>query len=382
MNNQNELQTLIEELKSEIYRVYEGLHALAEPSAKEYKTSAYISNILVQNGINHERGVAETGIVAILDSGVPGPTLGIRADLDGLIHSVDGKEKVMHTCGHDAHSTMVLFAGILLKEQNLLKKGRVKLIFQPSEEDERTSGARRMAKEGVVDDIDCLVGIHLRPIEEASFGQGIAALKHGALTTIGARITGESAHGGRPHLGKNPIDAMAAIVNSINAQWIDPKIPSSAKVTYINAGTIGASSIPPEGTIVVDLRCQNNEEMEILIKKVTRAIETGAETVDCKAEIKVIPGLPAAVYDDGMIQMADSVLRRVLGDGASLGIIQTTGAEDFHEFTKHKPSLRTTYIGLGADLFPGLHHPDMTFRREALLKGIEILVRMAEEVLI
>ncbi|HAE42644.1 MAG TPA: amidohydrolase [Clostridiales bacterium] len=367
--------------KEEILKVYNDLHAIPELSTQEYKTSAYISDYLRKNDFDVTTGIAGTGLTACVTGSEPGPVLAIRADMDALNHIIDGKKVPMHSCGHDAHSTMGLFAGIIAKELSIVKRGALKLIFQPSEESETTSGARAMAKAGVMDEVDMCVGIHLRPKEEAQMGEAISALRHGALTIIVATIHGETSHSGRPHMGKNPIDAMAAIINAINAIWIDPTIPSSAKLIAINAGDARTTSIPELGQLAVDLRANTNESMTLLIDKVYNAILTGASTVGCKAEVTVVPGLPAAVYDDNMIQIASQSIVGILGDKGLLGERTTTGSEDFHEFTKFKPSLRTTYLGLGCDLVPGLHNPEMTFNKDAMLNGINILVNMAYKIL-
>ncbi len=367
--------------KEEILKVYNDLHAIPELAMQEYKTSAYLSDYLNKNGFEVKSGIAGTGLTATLHGAEPGPVLAVRADMDALNHIIDGKKVAMHSCGHDAHSTMGLFTGIVSKELNVVKRGTLKLIFQPSEEQEMTSGARAMAKAGVIDDVDMCVGIHLRPIEEAKLGEAISALRHGALTIIVATIHGETAHSGRPHMGKNPIDAMAAIINAVNAIWIDPTIPASAKLIAINAGDARTTSIPGTGQLAVDLRANTNEAMSLLIEKVRDAILTGASTVGCSAEVTIVPGLPAAVYDDSMIQIASQSIIEVLGENGLLGERTTTGSEDFHEFTKAKPSLKTTYLGLGCNLTPGLHNPEMSFNKDAMLNGVNILVNMIHKVL-
>lgn len=367
--------------KDELFRFFEQLHGMPELSMQEFRTSVHIAEYLEERGFQVTRGVGKTGLVAYIHGSLPGPVLGIRADMDALGHIVEGELQPIHSCGHDAHSTIVLFAGIVAKELGLVKKGSLKLIFQPSEEQEETSGARAMIADGVLEDMDMCVGIHLRPIQEAKYGQAVSALKHGALATVTAEITGMAAHGGRPHLGKNTVDAIAAVVNAVNAIWVDPVVPSSAKVTAVKAGGANYSSIPEKGELGIDLRANTNEVMKELLDKVERAIITGASTIGCGAAVQKIPGLPAAVFNEEMIRIAEDSIREILGEEGLLGIRGTTGAEDFHEYVKAKPELKTTYIGLGCDLVPGLHHPDMTFNKEALLDGVSILADIVYKVL-
>ncbi|KUK61747.1 MAG: Amidohydrolase [Synergistales bacterium 57_84] len=350
---QARIREMLERERENILSVYRDLHAIPELSAQEYRTSAYIADYLEKRGFQVQRGVGGTGLVSYLRGEDPGPVLGIRADMDALGHLVDGEIQAIHSCG----------------------------LFQPSEEQEETSGARAMIADGVLEDMDMCIGIHLRPIQEARYGQAVSALKHGALATVTAEITGATAHGGRPHLGKNVVDALAAIVNAVNAIWVDPTVPASAKVTALNAGGANYSSIPEKGEMGADLRANTNEVMEELLEKVEHAIRTGASTIGCSADVRRVPGLPAAVFDRDMIRIADEAIRETLGDEGALGERGTTGAEDFHEYVKAKPELRTTYIGLGCDLEPGLHHPEMSFRQDALLDGVAILANMAGRIL-
>jgi len=371
----------VENKTNEILRFYEHLHSIPELSMEEFKTSAYIADYLEDKGVEVRRNIGKTGLVAYIRGEQDGPVLGIRADMDALAHLIDGKIKAIHSCGHDAHSTMVLFSGLVSKDLDLVKRGSLKLIFQPSEEQEETSGARAMIADGVLNDMNMCVGIHLRPIQEATYGQAISALRHGALSTVTAQIKGLAAHGGRPHQGRNTVDAIAAVVNAINAIWSNPMVPSSIKVTAVKAGGANYSSIPETGELGIDIRASTNELMEELLQKVHHAIVSGASTICCEADIREIPGLPAAVFDDELIKIAESSIREVLGTKGLLGEKATTGAEDFHEFVKAKPELKTTYIGLGCDLKPGLHHPEMSFKKEALLHGVSILTNIVHKIL-
>lgn len=378
---QARIREMLERERENILSVYRDLHAIPELSTQEYRTSAYIADYLEKRGFQVQRGVGGTGLVSYLRGEDPGPVLGVRADMDALGHLVDGEIQAIHSCGHDAHSTMGIFTAVVARELDLVKKGSLKMLFQPSEEQEETSGARAMIADGVLEDMDMCIGIHLRPKQEARYGQAVSALKHGALATVTAEITGAAAHGGRPHLGKNVVDALAAIVNAVNAIWVDPTVPASAKVTALNAGGANYSSIPEKGEMGADLRANTNEVMEELLEKVEHAIRTGASTIGCSADVRRVPGLPAAVFDRDMIRIADEAIRETLGDEGALGERGTTGAEDFHEYVKAKPELRTTYIGLGCDLEPGLHHPEMSFRQDALLDGVAILANMAGRIL-
>lgn len=375
------IKELVQSRHDEILEVYNELHAIPELSTKEFKTAAFIGAYLEKYGFEVTSGVAGTGIVTYIDSGAEGPVLGVRVDIDALEHLIDGEIQMIHSCGHDAHTTMGIFSGIVAKEAGLVKKGALKLIFQPSEEREETSGARSMVKAGVIDDVDMLIGIHLRPQNELRLGQAIPGMRHSALNTILAEIKGKGTHAGRPHQGKNPIDAIAAVINAINAIWMDPFIPWSIKLTSVHADGANNSSVPGTGRIGMDLRANSNELMGELIEKAKAAINAGAATVGCEADIEVIPGLPAGIIDDGMAKIAAEAITEVLGSEGTMSVKDTPGGDDFTIYPFTKRELKATFLGLGCDLTPGLHDPAMSFDKEALINGVSIIVTMIQKIL-
>ena len=353
-----------------VRQVWEQLHAMPEVGFAEVKTAAFLAEQLKQAGYTVTTGLGGTGVVGVLDSGKPGPTLALRADMDALAHEVNGAASAIHSCGHDAHSAMVLAVAEEVAKTGLAK-GRLKIIFQPAEE--KLFGAVRMIETGVVDDVDYLLGIHLRPIQEAKLHQATPALYHGASYILEGTITGSAAHGARPHLGVNAIDAAAAVVQAINAIHVNPVVPATAKVTKLQAGGPALNAIPDKAIIAIDVRAQQNEVMEELIAKVLRAAEGGAASVGAVAKITPTGGCPAAEYDAGMIALASEAIEAVLGKAALLPPTTTPGGEDFHFYVKHKPTMKVGYIGLGADLTPGLHHPEMQFDQAALIDGVNIM---------
>lgn len=362
-------------LAQRVKEVYNDLHKIPEVGLEEHKTSAYLAERLKAAGYAVETGVGGTGVVGILTGDQPGPTVALRADMDALAHTVDGKDVAIHSCGHDAHSAMVLTAAEEIARKGV-KQGRLKILFQPAEE--TLFGARNMIAAGVIDDIDSVIGMHLRPIQEAKIGQATPALYHGASSIMEATIEGLTAHGARPHLGINAIDAATAAVQAVNAIHLDPNVPTTAKVTKLYAGGAALNAIPDKAELALDLRSQKNAQMEQLIKKVTAAIEAGAATVGAKASVRVKGGVPAAEYDNELTGLAGEAIAAVLGEAGLLGPIVTPGGEDFHFFVKHKPTLKAAYVGLGVDLTPGLHHPQMSFNQDGLVNGVNIMLYMVD----
>lgn len=358
---------------SYVIDTYDYLHSIPEIGWQEYKTSAFLAGELEALGfeVRKEQG-SDTGLVAVLDSGNQGPVLALRADMDALeFEGEDGKYNV-HACGHDAHSAMVLAAGKIIKERGL-KKGKLYLVFQPAEE--VLGGAMSMIEAGAVEEVEEMFGIHLRPIQEAGTGQATPGLYHGASYRIEAQIKGLNAHGARPHLGINAVDAAVQVVSAINAIRVDPLVPHSIKVTRLIAGGDTVNLIPDRASLAMDLRAQTNEVMEELISKARLAIEKSAEAIGAEAQILFVGGVPGAEYDAKLEEEARLAIEEVLGQ--ALAPIKTVGGEDFHFYSK-VAGIRTAYIGLGCGLSPGLHHPEMGFDKEALKLGRDILVKLVD----
>lgn len=365
------------DLSCRVKEVYNHLHAIPEVGFEEYKTAAYLADQLQKAGYEVTTGVGGTGVIGTLRSTTPGPVVGLRADMDALVHTIGNEDVCIHSCGHDSHSAMVLVAAEELARQGI-PSGTVKIVFQPAEE--KLFGARRVIESGLIDDVDMMFGIHLRPIQEAKSGQATPALWHGASYIMEAVVEGTPAHGARPHLGVNAIDAAAAVVNAINAIHVNPTIPSTIKTTKFQAGGPTLNAIPDKAQLAFDLRAQNNVVMDELIAKANRAVEAGAATVGAKSTAAVKGGVPAAQYDKEMIGVAREAIAAVLGNEGLLDEIVTPGGEDFHFFVQHKPAMKTAYIGLGCDLTPGLHHPEMKFDTDALIHGVQILLHMVNKV--
>ena len=223
-----------------VKEIYNLLHSMPEEGMQEFKTSEYLAKQLEILGYKVTRNIGITGVVGTYNTGVPGPTLAIRADMDALKHLISGEIKFIHSCGHDAHAAMVLVAASRLI--NNVKKGTLKIVFQPGEE--TLLGAQAMIKDGLLDDIDIMLGLHLRPIQDASMGQASPGVYHAASAVLDVTIQGLTAHGARPHLGINAIDAAALAILAVNSIRTNPIIACSAKVTAINAGGAASNAIP------------------------------------------------------------------------------------------------------------------------------------------
>lgn len=364
-----------EKLLNEMYvlETFEYLHGIPEIGGKEYKTSKFIKKELIKFGYTIDYDESKTWVIAEKDSGVDGPILVIRADMDALEFIEGEKTKYIHACGHDANSSMVLAVAKEYSKKDI-KRGKLIFLFQPDEENGK--GAKMIIKTSKLNEVDEIVGIHLRPVQEAVLGEATPALCHGASVTIDVSIKGVPSHAARPHLGVNAVDAGAMVVLAINSIRVDPRVSSSAKVTKFISSGKASNIIPDRVELAIDVRAQNNNVMDELIKKIKDAVKNSAINNGSDVEINIGSILPAADYDEGLVNIAKSSIEEVLGK--SLPPILTPGGEDFHNYPKYL-NVKTAYIGLGADLIPGLHNPNVKFNKQALMYGQRILSKIVEK---
>ncbi|XXM72395.1 M20 peptidase aminoacylase family protein [Lysinibacillus sphaericus] len=364
--------------KEKIKDTFEHLHTHPEISWEEKKTTSYIEKILTDAGCRVRTFKDCTGVIGDFGNFSGNvPVIAIRADIDALWQKVNGELQANHSCGHDAHMTMVL--GVLwniLDDEELKEKIGVRFIFQPAEE--VGAGALKMAEEGVVDDVDFLYGIHLRPIQETANGYATPSILHGATRSLEFDILGDDAHGARPHLTHNAIEIGNHILNTLNTIHLNPTIAHSIKVTKFMSGGKNLNIIPGSASIGLDLRAQTNELMDQLQERVKEIIETTGELYGVEMKVTRDYGIAAAEVSEEAQAVAEKAIRNVLGEQNVTDPLVTPGGDDFHFYTIKHPHLKATMVGLGCDLQPGLHHPDMTFERDALFNGIEILTEIVK----
>ena len=365
------MKAVLQEMKPIVEKVFNHLHSHPEISWQEFETTNYLQQLLENEGFQVTTFDDSTGLVVTLGSG--DPCIGLRTDIDALWQEVDGVFQANHSCGHDAHMTIAIGALLVLKKLRYPKTGRLKVIFQPAEE--KGTGALSFVEKGIVDDIDYLYGVHLRPIQEIGHGYASPAIMHGAAKMIKGTIVGTDAHGARPHLGQNAIEVMALLVQAIHSIHVDPMVPHSAKMTMFQAGGESANIIPGSAVFSLDLRAQTNVVMDKLMNLVDKAISSVAELSDVIINYEIIAEIAAAQVDDTAVEMMAQAIRETVGEQFLVPPIVTPGGEDFHYYTLKRPSVKATMLGLGCDLSPGLHHPNMTFNHDSILTGIEILVR-------
>ncbi|MDN7241747.1 amidohydrolase [Planococcus sp. N028] len=353
--------------KEHIQEFFDHFHTHAEVSWQEVETTKKLASIMEELQIPYRTFDDVTGLIAEIGEG--SEVVAVRADMDALWQEVNGTFQANHSCGHDANMAMVLGALLYLKEETLTK--RIRFIFQPAEE--KGNGALAMIERGAAKDVTHLYGVHLRPIEEMPFGKVAPAIYHGSAVFLKGKITGVDAHGARPQQGKNAIDVIAAIHQFIKSIYFSPFESYSVKLTNIQTGGDSLNIIPGNATFALDLRSQSNS----LMKELQQRVEEGLAAIKSLYGVEInwewCDFTPAAEVSKEALAIADKAIRAVVGEDDTVPAVETTGADDFHFYTIEKPELKAAMIGIGADLAPGLHHPDMAFNHVALDIGARVL---------
>ena len=358
--------------EAQLLNVWTDLHELAEASFKEYKTTAYLLKYFKKEGFTPIQFKNIPGFYVEIGQGKP--IIGLRADMDALMQNVDGVVQANHSCGHDAHMTIVLGAMNRLKQVESQLTGTIRAIFQPAEE--LGNGSVEVIKEGIIDDLDYLYGVHVRPHNEITYPNCAPSIEHGASTFMRGKIHGKDHHGARPNEGINTREVGSTIVQQLQQIHTLPYIPASVKMTNFHAGTNNLNVIPGEATFGLDLRAQDNDVMDEMKEEVFHIINSLEKLYDLKIDIEIDDEVPAAIINEEAESHLNQAIIEELGKENIQARLQTSGADDFHFYTLLRPHLKATMLALGADVKPGLHDPNMTFNKGALTNGINILTNV------
>ncbi|WP_342472041.1 amidohydrolase [Metasolibacillus sp. FSL H7-0170] len=361
------VQTITEQME----KVFIHLHANPEISWQEVETTAYIAQFLTEEGLQPQTFDNMTGLYVDIGQGIP--RVGFRTDIDALWQEVNGEFKANHSCGHDGHMTIAIGVALLLNKLKDTLPSAVRIIFQPAEE--KGQGAKAIIEQGITEPLQYLFGTHVRPLVEIPDGVHAPALYHGAAKMFTGTITGIEAHGARPEQGINAIEVAAALVDAIKRHWISPTQSASIKMTQLQAGGSSANIIPGTATFSIDARAQTNDTMEALTDGFNKAVTAISTLYGAKIETNCAAHIVAAqVNDEAKAIMKQAIIKTVGEENCASDVI-TPGGEDFHYYAYKQPHLKTTMLGLGCGVTPGLHHPLMTFNKERLYVGAEIITK-------
>lgn len=378
-------------LADEIIRIRRDIHAHPELGFQEHRTAALVADTLHEiGGITVKTGVAKTGVIGELGDS-DGPVIAIRADMDALpiqeenqVAYASTNPGVMHACGHDAHTAMLLGAAHLLRERFAAEhlRGRVRFLFQPSEEgwdDEVKSGGLRMVEEGALEGVDAVIALHVDstlPVGQVTIRGGWTSA---AVDDFKGYIRGTGGHGAYPHLGTDPVFMLSHVLNAlfgIRSRLINPMEPAILSVGTVRGGH-ASNVIPSEIFVQGTLRSFSEEVRQKLAYEVERAFAV-AEAFGGSAEVTITRGYPAGWNDERVAEWMSNVASDFLGPDAIDRSRTGMGAEDFAYMTRQAPG---AMLMLGAAIDDGIvrghHTPIFDIDERALPIGTAILAETA-----
>lgn len=381
------------------------IHANPELSNREFKTAAFVEKHLRALGLEVQTGVAITGVVGILDSGKPGPTVALRADMDALpvkeMNDLPYRSEVyaefegntvpvMHACGHDTHVAMLMGAAEILSEMKDELHGKVKFIFQPAEEGAprgERGGAEVMVEEGVLKnpDVDVIFGLHI----SSNTDVGKVRYRHGgimaAVDPFKIVVKGKQAHGAYPWKSVDPITTAAQIVMGLQT-IVSREIRVIDDAAVVTVGSIKGGNrsniIPMEVEMVGTIRTLNEDARAHMYEAVPRKAKAIAESM--RAEVEVTLPLdynyPITFNDHDLMDEMLPTLVRTAGAENVHNSKAVTGAEDFSFFQKEVPGVYLWIGGKPLDVpvheSPAHHTPEFIVDDSGMKLGVKLLTNL------
>jgi amidohydrolase len=380
----------IERVLPDVVAFRQDMHAHPELSRQEFETSRKVREKLAElPGIEVLPPLMETDVVAVLNGDAKGPCLAIRADMDALpieeqtdIPYKSTVPGVMHACGHDGHTSILLGTAMVLSQMADELPGRIKLIFQPDEED--TGGGGVLCERGVLElpKVDAIVALHGWPFEPV----GRVAMRIGpvsaASTPIDIIVQGSGTHGAYPHRGVDPIVVAAHIITglqSIVSRTVDPLDAGVVTIGAIKAGA-ACNVIPDECRMIGTLRYLRLETGEAMREHVERIVRDTAKAHGAEAKVTFNTGYPPVNNDTRLTGLVSDVGHDVVGkDNVRTDPPPTMGVEDFAYYAQHVPAcmFRLGVRPRDTDTCPGLHSPKFNFNDDAISVGIRMFCKIA-----
>lgn len=383
MENETLLK-IINNLEEELIGVRHNFHKYPELSNEEFETTKTLRKLLAKAEIRVLDLPLSTGLVAEVAGDKEGPIIAIRCDIDALpiIEQTDLEYKSevfgkMHACGHDFHASAILGAAYLLKQQESMLAGTVRLIFQPAEE--TGHGAEEVLESGVLSDAKAIFGLHSAPdLEVGSLGTNIGPIT-AAVDRFEIEITGVGTHASSPEKGIDPIIVAAHIITALqtivsrNISAFDQALVSVTNLKSGNTWNVIPTTAYLEGTV----RTLKSEMRKLIPKKMRRIVKGMADSFGATAEFKWHSGPPATNNSKEWTPIAIDIAKK---QGYEIKQVPLSLAgEDFAYYQQHIPGV---FINIGTGGAYSIHHPKFTVDDAALVPCANYFAKLACEALI
>ncbi len=398
-----EIDQLASKIEPKVIKWRRDFHQHPELSNREFRTAEKIAEHLRALGLKVKTEIAHTGVVGILQGKKPEPVVALRADMDALpvTEALDlpfaskvktiynGKEVgVMHACGHDAHTAMLMGAAEILTSIRDQLPGSVKFIFQPAEEgapEGEEGGAKLMIREGVLENpnVDVIFGQHVFPFEvgKIAFCPGSAMASPDGLKIV---VKGKQTHGAMPWGGVDPIVVASQIVlglqNIISRQVNITQAPAVISIGSIHGG-VRSNIIPDEVELIGTIRTLNPDMRTEIHERIRNTAEMIAQSAGATAEVTISFGYPVTFNDPELTDQMIPVLKKVVGEENVFKVPPKGTAEDFSYYQQKVPGLffflGITPKGTDPETVAMNHSPYFFVDETALIYGVRALAYMA-----
>lgn len=398
---QNSVEKDIISIESKVIEWRRDFHQNPELSNREFKTAEKISNHLKSLGIEVQTGVAKTGVVGILKGNNSGKVIALRADIDALPVTerndlsfkseikttfLNTETGVMHACGHDTHTAILMGVAEVLSKNKDKINGTVKFIFQPAEEGPppgEEGGAKLMIKEGVLENpkVDAIFGLHINsetPVGTIKYKtEGMMA----AVERFVIHVKGKQTHGSQPWSGVDPILISSKIIDGFQSIISrESKLIEEAAVITVGKITAGTrfNIIPESAEMIGTVRTLNPIMKEKIVRRMTEMTETIAKAYGGEASIIFENFTAITINNTALVNQMLPTLKKVAGENNVITMKATTGGEDFSFFQELVPGF---YFILGGmtpgnnETFPH-HTPDFKIDESGLLLGVKALTQI------
>jgi amidohydrolase len=362
---------------------YRHIHAHPELSRREFATTEMVANLLSSAGLRPKLFDSGTGLICDVGAGERGVAL--RADMDALplteltglpfSSTVPG---AAHACGHDAHTSMLIAAGLALASAPELP-GRVRLLFQPAEE-VMPGGALDVIAAGGLDGMDSIFGLHCDPrLEVGSVGTRVGAITS-ATDLLELRLTSPGGHTSRPHLTADLVHALGTVITGLPAllsRRIDPRSGTVLVWGAVHAGE-APNAVPQDGVLRGTLRTGDHEVWADLEPLVAGLVESLLAPTGVGFELEHRRGVPPVVNDEESTAVLRAGVEAALGEQALTSTRQSSGGEDFGWYLENiSGSFARLGVWSGEGQMPDLHQPTFHLDERALLTGVRVLTHTA-----
>jgi len=391
MNRHERILQRAKELNQTILDLRRDFHQHPEVGLQTFITASKVDRFLRELGMETRLLANGAGVSGLLKGASSGKTIALRADLDALPlqEETDLPYKsvvsgLMHGCGHDAHTAMLLGAAMILCEWKKDLRGNVAFIFQPAEE--TGEGAKAMVEDGVLEGVDAIFGLHV----SSTFDRGTLGYRSGPLMAAGdffdVKISGKGGHGGLPHEAVDPIVIAASAISalqSIVSREINPLESAVISICKIEAGKEAYNVIPDFATFGGTIRSQNADLREYLPRRIKEILDGIVPAMRGSYELHLMRRFPPTVNEEKMTSLVARAAREVLGEEKVFEMKPLMGSEDFPFYLQRVPGsfvffgVKNTEKGI---LYPH-HHPRFDIDEEVLPLGAAIDVAVALEYL-